>query len=198
MIKSVLRCALLPLVLSLGFLATSCVSVGSSGQDGSSAKSRQVALHWIPSDDFSAHAWKKPLKVKLGRVEIDTGDKPIWSNVEDDNHPKNYTVSLDAETKFVNKIFATAFPYQDGPYVLDVTINTLSVTESWLYNGQAAATFTLLDASGAQLWTGVLSTKSKRWGHSESADNFNECIGSCLSDLVVNAMTDTPELSKYY
>jgi hypothetical protein len=57
------------------------------------------------------------------------------------------------------------------------------VSESDHYNGLVRLRLTALDASGTELWSGLASGTSARFGRSLKSDNYTEAFSNCLQDL---------------
>jgi|SRR5471032_612951 hypothetical protein len=62
--------------------------------------------------------------------------------------------------------------------VISVEVQRFFVTESNLYEGDVALGVTLSDAVGRVLWHGVVEGKSKRFGRSFAAENYQETLTS--------------------
>jgi hypothetical protein len=71
-----------------------------------------------------------------------------------------------------------------GTRTLQGTLNQFFVKEDNMYNGTVILTFTLNDAQGKQLWQGVATGHSKRFGHSFSADNYNDTLSEATMEAV--------------
>ena len=72
--------------------------------------------------------------------------------------------------------------------ILDADIVNLWVEEAQVYKGEARLRFSLKGAGGKELWAGLASGSSTRWGRSKSRDNYNEVISDSLAQALAGLM----------
>jgi len=60
------------------------------------------------------------------------------------------------------------------------------VRDTGSYEATIRVKLTVRDASGTELWTGVVSGKGGNWGRQLKVDNYNETISDAVLDLVAN------------
>lgn len=72
--------------------------------------------------------------------------------------------------------------------ILKGEVTQFYVKEDNDYNGTLILTLSLSDADGKQLWQGVAAGHSKRWGHSLSAENYNETFSESIIEAVKDLM----------
>jgi hypothetical protein len=70
--------------------------------------------------------------------------------------------------------------------VISVAVQRFYVMESNLYEGDVALSVTVADAGGRVLWHGVVEGKSKRFGRSFAADNYQESLTSASIEAFKN------------
>jgi hypothetical protein len=73
----------------------------------------------------------------------------------------------------------------DGPADLNISgeIRRFFVTEVSTYGGEISLLIHVKNGAGKELWTGVVTGDSTRWGRSYSAANYYET----MSDMVLSA-----------
>ena len=69
--------------------------------------------------------------------------------------------------------------------VLHTEVQRFFVVESGLYNGDVAMGITVTDGSGVVLWHGS-EGRSKRFGRSFSAENYQEALTSAAGEALKN------------
>jgi hypothetical protein len=65
----------------------------------------------------------------------------------------------------------------------------LQVIEGGFFNGQARIRFDL-DIGGRSVWEATLEGKSKRWGRSNSPENYNEALSNAFNEVVRQLVQD--------
>ena len=78
-----------------------------------------------------------------------------------------------------------------GTVLLKAEIQQFFVEETEIYNGNVRLKVTLVNNSGAPVWTGITSGTSIRFGRSYSAENYYETMSDSLIDAVHNLMRNT-------
>jgi len=130
--------------------------------------------------------------LSVGGVADERGKGSVVGiNVEDDAHDE--VVAKNSVTDFVSGVVSKEIRTLGvkigggGGKELVVAIQELWVEESSIYKGQAQLRFTLT-SGGKELWAGVVSGSSTRWGRSRSRDNYNEVLSDSLMDAVMRLL----------
>jgi hypothetical protein len=175
-------------LLLLGSAATAL------GEDGA----RKVELTWSPTDSFTRNTWPSITNVSVGQVTVSLPEGPIWKNVEKEEAPVLFYADAAAIKEYIAKALAIVFWKRNGKYKLNVEVTELQVQEGNLYEGRAMMHVTLVDENQQEVWNALVGSTSKRWGRSLKAENFNETIGSCVSDIIIKIAGEYPDLKKYF
>jgi hypothetical protein len=77
-----------------------------------------------------------------------------------------------------------------GSRVLKGEVLEYFTKEDNRYNASATLKFTLTDAGGKEIWSGLVVGKQNKFGHSFSADNYNECLSDALVRAVHQLLTN--------
>jgi hypothetical protein len=187
----------LALAAAVSFAATSCATAG-DGNGSIESKRRSVLLVWKPTGDYINYAGPSVAAVGLGDISVSVGDGPVWTNIEKKNKPVSFYCDKEQIAKLARTAFSGFYKAADAKYRLNIDVTSFTVTEANMYNGMVTVNLSLADSNGATLWSGTDEGECKRWGRSLSADNFNEAVGSCLSNIVLKSLKDYPELQKYF
>jgi hypothetical protein len=119
-------------------------------------------------------------------------DSPI-ATIEDDPHPVQTPTDVAAfcTKQFTDLLTAASAHIGEEPNAVDLHAEILDfkVIEGGFYNGEARVHFSI-QSGGQSTWEGVYDGKSKRWGRSHSADNYNEALSNAFAEVVRNLMQD--------
>jgi hypothetical protein len=130
------------------------------------------------------------------RVEVtDNRSDPGFIGRNSEKLPPRKVTTADGVTAFVNEhmkqlISGTGVIEVDdaGIVILKTEIQQFFVEETETYNGDVRLKVILVNSSGNQVWTGITSGSSIRFGRSYSAANCYETLGDTLIDAVHNLM----------
>lgn len=192
---------------NLRSLALIVVALGSSTLAGcrhAPSGPMSLPLHWAASaEDLTVFpaAGVEVLRRRAIAVEpfTDARDRrdAVGSNVEQggavpvttpDDVPK-FLAGRFAEVLSANGVH----PVASGPdRVIHTEVQRFFVIESGLYNGDVALGITVTDGSGVVLWHGVSEGRSKRFGRSFSAENYQEALSSAAVEALKN-LGETPD-----
>jgi hypothetical protein len=125
-------------------------------------------------------------------VDERPADSPIATIEEDPHTVKTPTdVAAFCTKQFSDLLTANGAHVGEGPNAVDLNAEILDfkVIEGGFYNGEARVHFSI-QSGGQSTWESVYDGKSKRWGRSHSADNYNEALSNAFADVVRNLMQD--------
>jgi len=165
------------------------LALGASRLDG-------IPLRWKPTDDTSQLLSDVSRTFKLRKVKVKPftdmrEDKQLIGRNTEDETPRTVTTQDDVgawcSTQLSGLLREAGVPVVDegAQLVISGKVTRFMVDEAETYRGAIAMLVTVQDAKGKQLWSGVVTGESKRWGRSYKADNYMEA----LSDAYVRAAT---------
>ncbi|MHB8416695.1 MAG: hypothetical protein ACYDCL_01375 [Myxococcales bacterium] len=154
----------------------------------------EVKLHWTAKAEVNGAGARDALEghaLRLPAFKDTRKAKPIGENVEKkDPRPVE---TLDDVAAFVTEHVsdklqeAHADVVTEGANVtLQGAVQQFFVREDDRYHGTVVLRFTLSDAKGKTLWSGLATGHSSKFGHSYDPGNYNDA----LSDAVVDAVND--------
>ena len=162
-----------------------------------------IPLKWSPTStlaemgpvDLSA----ADLTVKI-HVEalVDVRENPtlIAQNTEKPDKPRPVTTSSDVggfvTEHLKDTLHAGGLNTVDdaGDVTLSGEIRQFFVNEVNVYRGEASLVLRLKDASGKELWTGVVVGDAERFGRSYRADNYDEVLSDTLLRAAHNLLAN--------
>ncbi len=164
------------------------------GLSNSRSKVSTIPLVWKPTTTLNKAGVTEmtgranvPVRVEVTDNRPDT--KAIGRNSEE-LPPRKVTTSDDVAA-FVNDNLSQLLAGSglteidsSGSAVLKAEIQRFFVEESNTYRGDVRLKFTLVDASGNNVWTGIASGASTRFGRSYRAENYYEVLSDSLVDAV--------------
>ena len=77
-----------------------------------------------------------------------------------------------------------------GEISISGEIRQFFVTETGTYNGEISLLVHVKNAAGKDLWTGIVTGDSTRWGRSYSADNYYETMADMTLRAVYNLLSN--------
>ena len=187
-------------VPAVAFLACLIASGAASARE---TVLENIPLKWSPTStlgemgpvDLSA----ADLTVKI-RVEalVDTRQNPtlIAQNTEKPDKPRSVTTSSDVggfvTEHLKDTLRAGGLNTVDdaGDVTLSGEIRQFFVTEVNVYRGEASLVLRLKDATGKELWTGVIVGDAERFGRSYRADNYYEVLSDTLLRVAHNLLAN--------
>jgi hypothetical protein len=123
---------------------------------------------------------------------------PIWKNIEHANSPVLFYTDEASVEQYLTKALSVVFWKKNGKNKLNIELTDLHVEEGNMYEGRAVMHVTLIDENQQEVWSATVNSTSKRHGRSLREDNFNETIGSCVSDCIIKIAGEYPDLQKYF
>ena len=187
-------------VPAVAFLACLIASGAASARE---TVLENIPLKWSPTStlgemgpvDLSA----ADLTVKI-HVEalVDTRQNPslIAQNTEKPDKPRPVTTSSDVggfvTEHLKDTLRAAGLNTVDnaGDVTLSGEIRQYFVNEVNVYRGEASLVLRLKDASGKELWTGVIVGDAERFGRSYRADNYYEVLSDTLLRAAHNLLAN--------
>ncbi|WP_242392175.1 YajG family lipoprotein [Anaeromyxobacter oryzisoli] len=122
----------------------------------------------------------------------------IGVNVKRPDHPLQVTTNDDvavwATERFIHVLRRQGMDLVDkgATVTLEVEILKLQVVEAGLFNGDVEFAVVAKDASGATLWRGALSGRSKRWGRTNNLQNYYEALTNAF-ESAARGLVSNPE-----
>lgn len=194
------------LLLCLALLASGCATLR-DGEDAAPVD-KAVKLTWLPKDtlsDVPASAMSvlagQSLKV-FPLVDRRPSPQVIGRNMEEKT-PRAVTtkddVGLFVGTQLAGLLHEVATPVvtEGETRVLTGEVAQYFVNEDNTYNATVVLRLTLLDSQERVLWRGVAAGRSRRWGRSFSAENYQEALSNALIDAVKGLVQDPAFLAAY-
>lgn len=164
------------------------------GLSNSRAKVSTIPLVWKPTTSLSkAGVTETTGRARVPvRVEVidNRPDAKIIGRNSEELPPRKVTTTDDVAT-FVNDNLSQLLAGSgvteidsSGSAVLKAEIQRFFVEEANTYRGDVRLKFTLVDSTGSQLWSGIASGASTRFGRSFRAENYYEVLSDSLIDAV--------------
>ena len=157
---------------------------------------QNIPLKWTPTSPFSE--WG-PIDVSGAMLTskihvdafVDTRQNPslVAENREKPSNVRQVTTSSDVAAfvadHFKDTLRGAGLNIVDGAADLNISgeIRQFFVTEVNTYGGEISLLIHVKNSAGKELWTGVVTGDSTRWGRSYSAANYYET----MSDMVLSA-----------
>jgi len=157
---------------------------------------QNIPLKWTPTSPFSE--WG-PIDVSGAMLTskihvdafVDTRQNPslVAENREKPSNVRQVTTSSDVAAfvadHFKDTLRGAGLNIVDGAADLNISgeIRQFFVTEVSTYGGEISLLIHVKNSAGKELWTGVVTGDSTRWGRSYSASNYYET----MSDMVLSA-----------
>ncbi len=134
--------------------------------------------------------------VAMGKVEDERSKQDrIGVNVEDDGSiPVRSRGSVEefVETALREELPTLGLKFRDdAPLKLNVEVMKLFVEEDHLYKGEARLRVALLDSAGKEVFAGLVSGTSTRWGRSKSEENYDEVLSDSLLEAIGHLMEES-------
>jgi len=155
-----------------------------------------IPLKWTPTSPFSE--WG-PVDVSGAMLTskihvdafVDTRQNPslVAENREKPSNVRQVTTSSDVAAfvadHFKDTLRGAGLNIVDGAADLNISgeIRKFFVTEANTYGGEISLLLHVKNSAGKELWTGLVTGDSTRWGRSYSATNYYET----MSDMVLSA-----------
>lgn len=174
------------------------LALGASNLDG-------VPLRWKPTDSTAQVLNDTSRVFKLQKVQVKPftdarDDKQLIGRNNDGAVSRTVTTKDDVgawcATQISGLLRDAGVPVaEDGAqFVISGKVTRFMVDEGNTYNGVVAMLLTVQDAKGKQVWTGLVTGESKRWGRTYKADNYMETLSDALVRAMGALVTD-PKLS---
>jgi hypothetical protein len=157
---------------------------------------QNIPLKWTPTSPFSE--WG-PIDVSgamlTSKIQVDTfvdkrqNPSLVAENREKPSNVRQVTTSSDVAAfvadHFKDTLRGAGLNIVDGAADLNISgeIRQFFVTEVNTYGGEISLLIHVKNSAGKELWTGVVTGDSTRWGRSYSAANYYET----MSDMVLSA-----------
>jgi hypothetical protein len=181
------------LFLAVAFFSTALLSIAAFARG---EPLQNIPLKWTPTSplaewgvvDISGAMLTKKIHIE---AFVDTRQNPslIAENREKADNVKQVTTSSDVGA-FVadhlkDSLHGAGLNIVDGAADVNISgeIRQFFVTEVNTYGGAISLLIHVKDGTGKELWTGVVTGDSTRWGRSYSAANYYET----MSDMVLSA-----------
>ncbi len=173
------------------------LALGASGLEG-------VPLRFRPTDSTAKVLNEASRVFKLDEVQVKPftdarEDKQLIGRNHEEDPARTVTTKDDVgawcSTTLAGMLREAGIPVVDegARYVISGKVTRFMVDEGGMYNGAVAMLVTVEDAKGKQLWTGLVTGASKRWGRSYKAENYLEALSDALV-RAVNALVTDPKL----
>jgi hypothetical protein len=172
-----------------------------------------MSLAWRPTSDindppsvFNPDRWNHDYTKDLPPTDAFDGvklqllpfvdkrkEKDVGANVEE--HFPRAVATTDDVAAFVTAHFGDVLQSahvnvvdSDSNCTLKGEVRTFFVQEDNTYKGSVFLGLTLSDSHGREIWQGTANGRSKRFGHSLSAENYSETLSDALVDAVADLL----------
>jgi hypothetical protein len=153
-----------------------------------------IPLKWSPRTSISELGAISLTEFTGRKIQIDTltdtRKDPALIGENREKEPAKRVTTSDNVPKFINENMKKALSKigldivdSGGQVVIGGELKEFMVTETNNYESDVTVKWTVKDASGNTLWTGISSGDSKNFGRSYNAANYYEC----LSDSILQA-----------
>jgi hypothetical protein len=154
------------------------------------SKLENVQLRWKPTDqpgelrNLAVQAFKDR-KVVVKPFTDTRQDKALIGQNTEDSTPRNVT-TMDDVGAFCStqlgellKESGVSVAAEGGGVVITGKVMRFMVDEGNMYQGTVALNLTI-SAKGKEIWNGIVTGESKRWGRSYKYENYMEAISDAL------------------
>jgi hypothetical protein len=153
-----------------------------------------IPLKWTPRTSLSELGALSLTDFQDRKIQIDlltdTRKEPALIGENREKEPVKRVTTADNVPKFINENMKKALTKvgldivdSGGQVIIGGEIKEFMVVETNNYESDVTVKWTVKDASGKLLWTGVSSGDSKNFGRSYNPANYYEC----LSDSILQA-----------
>jgi hypothetical protein len=171
------------------------------------ALKKVIPLNWKPSDDITSLGTitlgkLSSLKVMVKNIVDERSIKTeIGKNIEEEGIEKYYVTNDNVSTWATDKLtsllkqIGIAIVKENPDIIIEAKLIRFYVTESSTYKGEVSFNFTVSTKDGQNIWNGIISGKSNRWGRSFKAENYQECISNAFVQAVFNLFKEESFIS---